>query len=107
MITNDDIEYVHRTRVTSRRLRAALPLFKYCFRRKEFKEWLCEIKKVTRLLGEARDLDVQIVLVEQYMEQLKSTVEKTNVDILLENHKQLRNSIQPTVEDRTTRAKGN
>ncbi len=76
-----------------------MPLFKVCFRRKEFKEWLCEIKKVTRLLGEARDLDVQIVLVEQYIEQLKSNAEKANVDIMLESHKELRKSIQPTVED--------
>ena len=68
VITNNDIEYVHKTRVTSRRLRATMPLFRMCFRRKEFKEWLCEIKKVTRLLGDARDLDVQIVFVEQYME---------------------------------------
>ena len=67
VIKNDDIEYVHKTRVTSRRLRATMPLFKCCFPRKEFKEWLSEIKKVTRLLGDARDLDVQIAFVEQYM----------------------------------------
>ncbi len=97
VITNNDIEYVHKTRVTSRRLRATMPLFRICFRRKEFKEWLCEIKKVTRLLGDARDLDVQIVFVEQYMEKLVSAAEKAYVNILLENHKELRKKIQPSV----------
>ena len=60
-----------------------MPLFKVCFRRKEYKEWLCEIKKVTRLLGDARDLDVQIVFVEQYIEKLESEAEKAGIDILL------------------------
>jgi putative phosphoesterase len=98
VITNDDVEYVHKTRVTSRRLRATMPLFRTCFHRKEFKEWLCEIKKVTRLLGEARDLDVQIVFVEQYIEKVVSVAEKAYVCILLENHKEQRKSLQPSID---------
>lgn len=97
VIKNDDVEYVHKTRVTSRRLRATMPLFKACFRKKEFSEWLCEIKKVTRLLGNARDLDVQLVFIEQYMEKLNSTAEKEGLDALVNAHKDQRNSIQPTV----------
>ena len=98
VITNDDIEYVHKTRVTARRLRATMPLFRTCFRRKEFKEWLCEVKKLTRLLSDARDLDVQIVFVEQYMEKLVSAAEKAYLSILLENHKEQRKSVQPLVD---------
>ena len=97
VIKNDDIEYVHKTRVTSRRLRAAMPLFKPCFRRKEYKKWLSEIKNVTCLLGEARDLDVQIVFVEQYMKNLSSASEKAGMNILLKAHKDSRKSIQPSV----------
>ena len=97
VIKNDDIEYVHKTRVTSRRLRATLPLFRACFRKKEFKKWLCEIKKVTRLLGDARDLDVQIVFIEQYMEKLDSKAEKAGLAVLVKAHKDRRNSIQPSV----------
>ncbi len=96
VIKNDDIEYVHKTRVTSRRLRANMPLFKACFRRKEYKKWICEIKKVTRLLGQARDLDVQIVFVEKYMDQI-SLAEKASVGSLLKDHKNRRKSIQPSV----------
>jgi CHAD domain-containing protein len=55
-----DIEYIHRMRVASRRLRAALPLFRACFPDKQYKKWMQEISKITRALGDARDADVQI-----------------------------------------------
>lgn len=55
-----DIEFVHKARVASRRLRASLPLFSGCFPRKKARAWLKEIRSVTRALGEARDADVQI-----------------------------------------------
>jgi CHAD domain-containing protein len=98
VIKNEDIEFVHKTRVTSRRLRATMPLFRDCFCRKEFKEWLLEIKKVTRLLGNARDLDVQIVFVEKYIQKLESADEKAYLEILAKSHKELRKSIQPLVD---------
>lgn len=55
-----DIEYIHRMRVASRRLRAALPLFEPCFPEKEYRIWMRELTRITRALGEARDTDVQI-----------------------------------------------
>jgi CHAD domain-containing protein len=97
VIKNDDIEYVHKTRVTSRRLRAALPLFKECFSKKDYKKWLSEIKKVTCLLGNARDLDVQIVFVSQYMDKLGSEAEKAGVGLLLKAHMNCRKRVQPAV----------
>ena len=56
----DDIEYVHRMRVASRRLRAALPLFASCVEQDRFRQWTAELKKITKALGEARDTDVQL-----------------------------------------------
>ena len=97
VIKSDDIEYVHKTRVTSRRLRATIPLFKKCLPRKEYKKWLYEIKKVTQLLGDARDLDVQIVFVVQYLDKLDSGAEKAGVDFLLNAHKDRRKNIQPAI----------
>ena len=55
-----DIEHIHRMRVASRRLRAALPLFASCFQKKKYQQWMLEIQRITRALGEARDTDVQI-----------------------------------------------
>ena len=62
----EDIEYIHRMRVASRRLRAALPLFGTCFARKHYEKWTDEIKTITRALGEARDCDVQIAYLIKY-----------------------------------------
>lgn len=56
----EDIECVHQARVASRRLRAALRMFRKCFRRKRLKQWRKEIRRVTVSLGDARDRDVQI-----------------------------------------------
>ncbi len=63
----DDIEPVHRMRVASRRLRAALPLFSSCFPEKNFRSWMHDIKKITRALGAARDADVQIAFLKKYL----------------------------------------
>ncbi len=57
--TAQDIEHIHRMRVASRRLRAALPLFASCFPEKKYQQWMEEVRTVTRALGEARDIDVQ------------------------------------------------
>ncbi|GHS95417.1 CHAD domain-containing protein [Synergistales bacterium] len=56
----DDIEPVHCMRVGTRRLREALPLFRGCFEPHEFEAVSCDTKRLTRTLGSARDLDVQI-----------------------------------------------
>ncbi len=58
--TAQDIEHIHRMRVASRRLRAAFPLFALCFPEKKYQQWMQEIQRITRALGEARDTDVQI-----------------------------------------------
>jgi CHAD domain-containing protein len=62
----EDIEYIHRMRVASRRLRAALPLFRSCFPKKQYGRWMNEIAGITRALGEARDADVQIAFLQKY-----------------------------------------
>jgi CHAD domain-containing protein len=61
-----DNEPVHRMRVASRRLRAALPLFSSCIPEKKYKAWFREVRRTTRALGRARDLDVQIEFLEEY-----------------------------------------
>ena len=96
VVENNDVECVHKTRVTSRKLRAALPLFQPCLPSKKYKRWTKEIKKVTRLLGEARDFDVQITLVRKYLQNI-NPAEKKFVNILLSNRANNRNKIQPIV----------
>ncbi len=54
------VEFIHQSRVYSRRLRAALTIFDGCFQKEHAKLWMRRVKAVTRSLGAARDLDVQI-----------------------------------------------
>ncbi len=73
VIQGTDSEYIHRMRVASRRLRAALPLFAGCFPEKSYAAWLREVKLITRSLGRARDLDVQIAYLREYAGSLPVT----------------------------------
>lgn len=57
-----DIEYIHRMRVASRRLRTALPFFHSCYSAKKLDAWQQDIRAITRALGAARDTDVQLDL---------------------------------------------
>lgn len=64
--SGDDIEYIHRCRVATRRIRASLSLFECCFPKKA-KKWRKEIQDLTKSLGDARDRDVQIAFVNEYI----------------------------------------
>jgi putative phosphoesterase len=98
VVKNVDIECVHKTRVASRRLRAALPLFSACFDKKDYRDWTKEIKKITKLLSQARDLDVQINFIEQYLKKISSAEEKACINVLLKDHKNRRKNIQSPVD---------
>jgi len=55
-----DIEYIHRMRVASRRMRNGLTCFKECLPGKNSKSWRDEVRRITHALGNARDLDIQM-----------------------------------------------
>jgi CHAD domain-containing protein len=93
----EDIEYLHKMRVTSRRIRAAMPLFKGCYPKKQFKTWLKEIKKVTRSLGEARDLDVEIIFLQEYLKSQAQLGSDSGVKLLHDSLTSRRIKIQATV----------
>ncbi|MDG6256280.1 MAG: CHAD domain-containing protein [Methanomicrobiaceae archaeon] len=63
----EDIEYVHRMRVATRRIRATLPLYRNCFSKKQYRFWRLEIRNITRALGDARDADVQVDFLHKYL----------------------------------------
>jgi CHAD domain-containing protein len=65
-----DIEAVHQTRVSSRRLRAILDVFADCLPVKRGNLWLLQVKKLTGALGAARDTDVQIITVNEVMREI-------------------------------------
>lgn len=57
-----DIEHVHQMRVASRRLRNGLNLFEAFLPKKHTQVWQKKIRMITKALGQARDLDIQIDL---------------------------------------------
>jgi CHAD domain-containing protein len=63
----DDVEFVHRMRVASRRVRNAMGLFFDELPPRARSDWLKRIKRITRALGAARDLDVQIAFLSSYL----------------------------------------
>lgn len=59
-----EVERVHDMRVATRRLRAALEVFEDCFPRKRHRKALKKVKALADALGERRDADVEIELLE-------------------------------------------
>jgi CHAD domain-containing protein len=74
---------LHRMRVASRRLRSLLPWFAVCFPRKQRTLWRKELRRLGRVLGVARDTDVHIASVEQYLEACADETERLGVSRLL------------------------
>ena len=91
-----DIEAVHRMRVASRRLRAVLPLFGQQVVGKRHLEWIKAVRGITRALGLARDSDVQIDSVSNFLESAQSP-NRIGIRRLLLRLRQQRADLQPKV----------
>ena len=63
------VERVHDMRVATRRLRAALEAFDPCFPPKRHRKVLKKVKRLADALGERRDADVEIILLESLVEE--------------------------------------
>ena len=82
----DDVEALHDMRVASRRLRAAISIFEPAFRGTRFLKFQAEIRRVTRALGEARDLDVMIETLETLAATVPTT-QRAGIDALVERRR--------------------
>lgn len=94
----EDSECVHRMRVASRRLRSFLPLFALCLSRKTCDRWRKQLRRLTRALGEIRDVDVQITCVEHFLGHQASREERPGIERLLLRLQQRRRALQAPVE---------
>lgn len=94
---HEDIEYIHRMRVASRRLRAALDLFESTLKMPDFKKWSKPIRGITRELGMARDADVQIEFVEGFLKETPDDTYSQGLERLILRLKQHREAQQPHV----------
>ena len=92
-----DIEFIHRMRVASRRLRSALEVFVECVPAKKREDWRIRVKELTQALGETRDTDVQILLLETIYENLPDPNYRTGMRRLLLRLRQRRTKLQTEV----------
>lgn len=95
----EDIEAIHRMRVASRRLRAALPLFGPAISTKKHTNWTQHIGKLTKALGAARDSDVQIDHLNDYYRGLPPGPTRPGARRLLLRLRQHRQKLQSSVEE--------
>lgn len=85
----DKIERVHDMRVATRRLRAALEIFAVCFPRKRHRKALKRVKRLADALGERRDADVEIELLEGLAGEA-AEVDRPALDALAEERRERR-----------------
>ncbi len=93
----EDIEFIHRMRVASRRIRSCLPLFKECFPSGKYSVWRKEIRNITRALREARDADVEIAFLKAYIDKLEEENLRPGAERFLLRLRQRRERVQPRV----------
>ena len=97
VISAQDIEFIHRMRVASRRLRTRLELFGTFLPDNTAQVWRKQIKRITRALGDARDLDVQIKFLEDFLKQSSDKKDRVGIKRILLRFRQRRDRLQKRV----------
>lgn len=92
----DDIERVHDMRVATRRLRAALEVFAPAFPRKRHRKALKKVKELADALGERRDADVEIELLESLIDPGRNALSVHSTDKAL--HREGREVLAEMIE---------
>ena len=78
-----DIEFLHRMRVSSRRLRTALWVFRDIYDKKKLRRLRRSVREVSRILGTARDLDTQIAFLHNISRSSSGGLHRTAEEIIL------------------------
>ncbi len=92
-----DIEAIHHARVASRRLRAALGMFRACWKPKQVNRWKKHFRRLSRNLSEARDHDVLIEFLASSLAAVSDRALVPGIACLLNHVERQRQWIQPRV----------
>jgi len=84
VIEDKDVEAVHKLRVASRRLRAAMDVATDCFPRKWYRPLHKTAKTITQTLGDVRDRDVLLETLARERE-TATEVERKGIDYLVKH----------------------
>ena len=101
-LLGEDIEELHSMRVSSRRLRAAMDAFEGAFPRKTFRPLLHQVKEITDVLGDARDLDVAIERLSRLVPDAPAD-ERPGIEGLVARYRADRGAESPEIEALFTR----
>jgi CHAD domain-containing protein len=94
----EDIECIHRMRVASRRIRTRLRLFAGFLPVKRQRTWQLAMKEITLALGAARDLDVQLAFLLDFLDALSDREARPGVEAVLHRLQMHRATRQHQVE---------
>lgn len=94
---SEDPEFIHRMRVASRRLRTALSVFGDCLPCKKTDKFRKKIRRLSGILGEARDRDVQAGFLKEFFKGLPEKKYTDGIKRLLLRSEQARKIIQPVI----------
>lgn len=93
----DDPEAIHQLRVASRRLRTNLRIFQGVYPPKRARRWRQKLSRTAAALGEARDCDVQIIVLQEFLRSLDDTRLRPGARRLLWRWQQRRTELQKGV----------
>jgi CHAD domain-containing protein len=93
-IADEDIEYLHSMRVSSRRLRAAVDICAPCFPRKAYARYRDVISELTGALGSVRDADVMLDFLKRERKQVRAE-ERAGLDDLIALVRTRREEMRP------------
>ena len=93
---SEETEPVHKMRVASRRTRAALDIFDTCFACGDYTRLEREVKTITRVLSEARDLDVMQEKLADHLRELPQE-QRSGLQGLIDQLHERREHAQKTV----------
>jgi CHAD domain-containing protein len=97
---NTDIECLHRMRVATRRYRAVCRYFDCCLPAGKRKKWRKAVTSLGKALGEARDLDVRIVFLKEWLEKSDQSFCRPGLKRLLLRMVQKRERMQLDIQKR-------
>ena len=97
ILKHEDNEAVHKMRVASRRLRAALDAYETCCDPKLFKKVYRQVKQAADMLGATRDTDVMLQNLQAQFEQAASE-EQPGVQWLIDRLKTYRQQKQQELD---------
>jgi len=99
IVYDGNIEFLHHTRVMSRRIRNTISVFSPYIGKKASKKWFSSLKKLTKSLTRVRDLDVQINFLESELEKITEQKHLTGLQRLLLRKQQKRAKKQNNVRE--------